>query len=760
MSGLTTPLTSFIGREHEVAQVVDLLASARLVTLTGPGGVGKTRLALAVAERASEHRQAAMFVSLAAITDVALVAPTIAGAFGLRDAERPVREGLVELLAARRVLLVLDNFEQVLPAADLVADLLSACSLLTILTTSRAVLHVTGEHVYRLRPLELPNVTQLPPLERLGAVAAVRLFVERAQAANADFVLTNERAAAVAAICARMDGLPLAIELAAARTRVLAPQALLAKLDDQLRVLIGGPRDAPIRQRTVRDTIAWSYALLPGAAQQLFRQLAVFAGGWTLEAAEAVCEMAGDTDVLDGLATVVDHSLVRRLEPVDGSTRFDMLETVREYGVELLTASGEDDLVRQRHAAYYFTIAEVNDGWKAEVTDPTMLRRLDAEHNNLRAALTWSLEHDPDMALCLAGALWDFWWTRGHLSEALHWLTAALAAAPSAPPARRALALMGAGTIAVDRGDKAATQLLTDSLALHQDLGDRANAAWVLRYLGWDALRQGDLASVTTLNMESLAISRDIESPPLIALALGNLGYVALLQGDLEQAAALVEEAVTLLRSLGDNGGLADKLTRLGWIVLGQGHDRQAREAFAESLALAQEVGAPGVIALGIEGLAAVASAQGQPARASQLFGAAHAVQAAIGDLFNPCEDNPVCRHHLSAARGRLGEVLWEAELAVGRAMPLADAIVYALDAAPSAVGLAPEPPRPAPHGLSKRELDVLRLLVDGHSNQEIATALFISPHTVIRHVANIMSKLELDSRTAVASWAIRNGLA
>ena len=476
MLSLASPFTSFIGREREVARVVELLAAARLVTLTGPGGSGKTRLALAIAERApGDGYDAALFVSLAPISDATLVATTIAGAFGIRDAKRPLREGLIEALAARRVLLVLDNFEQVLPAAALVSDLLAACPHLTILVTSRAVLHVSGEHVYRVPPLALPDLGKLPPLKQLGTIAAVRLFVERAQAANADFQLTDERAAAVAAICARLDGLPLAIELAAARTSVLAPQALLAKLDDQLRLLTGGPRDAPMRQRTLRDTIAWSDALLSGTARQLFRQLAVFAGGWSLEAAEAVCALTGDMDVFEGLAMLVDHSLVRQREDADGSTRFDMLETLREYGTEQLAAAGELDPARQRHAAYILELAERAAPQLYGPRQQSWFARLDAEYNNVRAALAYALEHAPLVALRLAGALGWYWYIRVPFAEGLQWLQAALARTDETAGVARAWALTAEGTLLRELSHlDAAARALDEALRLFDAHGDIA----------------------------------------------------------------------------------------------------------------------------------------------------------------------------------------------------------------------------------------------------------------------------------------------
>jgi predicted ATPase len=417
---LPFPLTSLIGRERECAEVRELLlrSSVRLLTLTGTGGTGKTRLAIAVAEQVGDaFPDGVTFVSLASIDDPTLVGTNIAQVLGVREAgDRSLDAGLKAALQTSRTLLILDSFEHLIEAANLVGELLATCPDLTILVTSRSVLHLYGEHDYDVVPLPLPDADAASSLSRLGEVDAVRLFTERARAARARFALTPENAPAVAAICARLDGLPLAIELAAARVRILSPQALLARLEHRLKVLTDGPRDVPQRQQTMRSTIAWSYDLLTDQQQAFLCQLAVFSGGWTIEAAEALGE--DGSDVIDDCAALVDQSLIRLIEGPTGASRFGMLETIREFALERLAAGGESQTARRSHADYCLQLVDRHAaGMLMRVADQSaILRILDDEHDNLRSALDWLVQYDPDAALQMASNLWPYWAVRGLLS--------------------------------------------------------------------------------------------------------------------------------------------------------------------------------------------------------------------------------------------------------------------------------------------------------------------------------------------------------
>src|SRR6266852_4875421 len=443
-SRLPAPLTPLVGREQEIAAVCALLwrPEVRLVTLTGTGGVGKTRLALGVAAAVNaDFADGICFVALAPLIDPGLVLSTIAQALGVQEqGSRPLLEGLQDHLREKQLLLLLDNFEQVVSAAPVVAELLVAAPRLRVLMTSRTSLHLSGEHEFAVPPLSLPDLRDLPPLDRLTQYGAIRLFIERAQAVKSDFALTKENAAAIAAICHQVDGLPLAIELAAGRSKLFSPQALLPRLRNRLKLLVGGAQDLPLRQQTLRGTIAWSYDLLDQAEKILFRRLAVFVGGCTLEAAEAVCHPDRDLegDVLDAVERLVDKSLLRQEAQADGEPRLLMLETIREYALERLAASGETEATRRRHADYYLALAEQAEPLLAGEQQVPWLNRLEQEHENLRAALTWVFQEAGgadlhlkaalrEQTLRLVGALWSFWYIHCHYREGKQWLQAALA---------------------------------------------------------------------------------------------------------------------------------------------------------------------------------------------------------------------------------------------------------------------------------------------------------------------------------------------
>lgn len=570
---LPVPLTAVVDREHEVAAVTDLLRrdEIRLLTLTGPGGVGKTRLALHLAGGLAERgADGAVFVNLAPIRDPKLVELTIARALGLEDAgSRPVRERLTEYLRERQMLLLLDNFEQVLEAAPPVAELLQVCPRLTALVTSRAALHVRGEHQYPVQPLAVPDLRQPWSTEALARYPAVALFVQRAQAVKPDWDIPGSHGPVVAQICRCLDGLPLAIELAAARIKSLPPEDMLRRLEHRLPMLTGGPRDLPERQKTMRDTIAWSYYLLDAAEQALFRRLSIFVGGCTLEAAEAIAgaerwgresEQSGATSdalhsaatLLQGLESLEDMSLVHVVRQTDAEARFGMLETIREYGLERLDAAGELATAHERHAAYYLALVESAEPNLTGPQQATWLDRLEREHDNLRTALRRVAETgEVHLGLRMAGALWHFWWTHGHLSEKRTWLGGLLSrnhtdeVAGGDHRAARAKALHGAGVLASYQGDFGhGATLLDESLALYRELGDSVGLAGALVGLGNASQWLEDYGRAAVLFEEGLALYRDLGDRQGIANALTNLGTLLMLRGEYAQAATLYEESL------------------------------------------------------------------------------------------------------------------------------------------------------------------------------------------------------------------------
>jgi predicted ATPase/class 3 adenylate cyclase len=678
---LPTQATPFLGREREVAEVVALLRSAntRLLTLTGPGGTGKTRLALqAAAELVDAFPDGVFFVPLAALRDPELVPSAIASALGLREqAGQTPAQAVREALADKRLLLVLDNVEQVAAAAPLVGELLAAAPALEVLATSRLPLRLRAEHEYPVPPLALPPTNGTAP-EHLFQYEAVRLFVERAQAVRADFALTPEIAPAVAEITRRLDGLPLAIELAAARVRLLPPAALLARLETRLPLLTGGPRDAPARQQTLRDAIAWSYDLLTPDEQALFRRLAAFVGGFTLEAAEAVANPEGGLDVLDGLDRLSEHSLVRSIE-TDGEPRFTMLETIREYGLERLEQSGEAEATRRAHTEFVLALVEEAEPKLTSPEQLVWLERLEAEHDNLLAALSWAVISNAQISLRLVWGLAWFWYFRGYLREGRAWLERALAANGDPGPLH-AGAFTAAGRLARHLGDYGgAIALLERSLELARSFQDRRAEALALHELGALAgLADGNAAREVALTEASLALWRELGDSWGTARTLNNLGYEAYLQGDLDRAVSLLDEGVALARSAGDRLVLGYIVDSRGVVAEAQGDLERATDLYREALALAQQVSAPLVEAFALSSLAGMAARQGQPVRAARMWGAASALRDAIGTRL-PLEEEERFAQPLSEVRGVLGEDAFVAAWDEGRAQPLDQVVAEAL---------------------------------------------------------------------------------
>jgi predicted ATPase/DNA-binding SARP family transcriptional activator len=588
--------TPLLGREQEIAQLRELLRcdDVRLVTLSGPGGSGKTRLGLHVAaDLFDDYADGVFFINLSPITDSNLVVATIAQVLGVRESEgRSLQERLAEYLRERELLLLLDNFEQVLDAAPRVAELLAAAPRMKVLVTSRAVLRLRGEKAFLVPPLALPERGRLPDLAALSQYAAVELFIQRARDCWPEFAVTNENAPALAEVCHRLEGLPLAIELAAARVRVLDLESLLARLEHRLRFLTGGARDLPRRQRTLRNTIAWSYDLLTEAEQLLFRRLSVFAGGCTLAAAEAVCA-AEDLaiDFLDGLDSLAAKSLLRPEEPVEGERRFGMLETIREYALEALEGSGEASTVRGRHRTFFLALAE-----------EAGLERLEVEHDNLRSALDW-MEADGqwEAGLRLASALsWPLWETRGYWTEGRERLARLLAlSGAESPTVARASGLRAWGHLAEMQGDwDSAKASYQESLAICRELGDRKGIDESIRFLGAVAWLEREFADAWALLEESLAFRREQGDRHGVADVLEYMGLVAEQQGDYPRARALYEESLSILRALGGQQGIAALLTDLGRLMGSLGEAAAAKARLEESLAICRGLGdQPGIAA-------------------------------------------------------------------------------------------------------------------------------------------------------------------
>jgi non-specific serine/threonine protein kinase len=742
-----------------------LLQTARLVTLTGAGGVGKTRLAVRVAEELTgQFADGGLFVPLAPITDPQLVTSAIAQLLEVREtSELLLLDRVKDALQSRQLLLVLDNFEQVLAAAPIVSALLSNCPQLKVLVTSRAVLHISGEHTYPVLPLAVPERNPPPTLERLTQYEAVRLFLERAQAAKPGFAVSNKTAPSVAEICARLDGLPLAIELAAAQVRVLTPQTILARLGRRLDLLVGGARDEPVRHHTLRAAMAWSYDLLTPPEQVVFQRLAVFVGGCELGAAESVLGTSGEgtvanhagADILHILIALVEQGLVQASEQADGETRFTMLETIREYALERLRATGDEATMRRLHRDWCLELAERAE---PELWGPHQLTwadRLENDFDNIWAALEWSKQEpgEAETGLRLASALWRFWDVRGHLTDGRVQIEAFMRmVAPG--QAAHTHGLYAASYVAFRRGDfRVSSQLSEQAVRQAREFGDDWVVRWELMAMGSLALFRGDLGQAGELLRESLTLARKANDDVLAAVTLFWLAELARMQGAYPEAATIIEDCLTISSEIGCSWMRAFALSSLGDMARMQGQHAEATRLQRDALTIQLELRDRSAAADVVEALGIIAVGQRELSRGCRLCAAAEAARertAASLWLW------PTRLEHRDRAVASMCQSLGERTFArtweEGHAMSFEQAVRHAMSDAQQ-VPMVVEDKRSPGHPLTAREQEVAVLIARGLANRQIGERLVISERTAERHVENILDKLGLASRTQIGVW-------
>ena len=756
---LPRELASFIGREREIAEITHRLHGTRLLTLIGTGGIGKTRLALEVAERrGSDYADGARVVSFAPVSDEAIVAQTIVSVLGLRqERDRPPLETLCRRLETRHLLLVLDNCEHLLSGCATVVDaLLRACADVRIMATSREPLGVAGEAVWAVPPLQLLDRRRDVSVDGLQASEAGRLFVERATSAQSRFALRADNARAVAEICWQLDGIPLAIELAAVRVRGLTVAQIASRLGDQLRLLSGGSRASPPRHQTLRAAIDWSYRLMSEGERLLFNRLSVFAGGWTLPAAEAVCSGAGveSDSVVELLTQLVDRGLVQA-EEQSGAMRYRLFETLRQYGAEQLVLLGEEVRLRERHRAWCLRVAEEGerDIWRADQLE--CVARLEREQDNVRAALSWTLatDADPDHGLRIAAAMVRFWDVHGDLREGMRWLCDLLAL----PGVRRATlgwarAVTARAYLTILSGDGATGMaLLDETLPFWQALGDPRGLAMALFFRGlaiaWTAT---DIQAAVPTFTESLGLARQRGPRWTAYFCLYCLGEAARLEGRLDDADALLSESLSLSSAVPDRWGAFHALYGLAFLNLERGDAALATTQAQQSLALCVELGDRRGSTYALDTLGCIAAADGHARRAARLFGAAAVLREPVGD-FASATLQAARERALDAIRARLGEREFVAATAEGRRLSFDQTIALARGV---------QPGRKEADGLSSREREVAQLVARGMSNREIADTLVLTERTVESHLTHIFGKLGLRSRSQLTAWAIEHSSA
>jgi len=772
-SGMPVPLTALVGRERELALAEALIhrADVRLLTLTGPGGIGKTRLALRLAaDLADAFAHGVRFVPLASVRDPGLVAASIAHAVGVQPTGGvPMNDALKSALKSADILLVIDNFEHLLAAASVLTALLASCPHLKFLVTSRVLLRVDGEQAMAVPPLPLPDPQASFAFDDFVRAPAIQLFTVRAQSVESSFVLNETTAPQVAEICRRVDGLPLAIELVAPRVRHLGLPELLARLGRRLPLLTGGSRDQPSRLQTMRNAIAWSHDLLTPEVQVIFRRLAVFSGGFSLEAADYVGSepMVGSrandnshsSHFFDGLATLIDASLLQTELRSDGAARYRMLETIREFALERLETNGEVASIRRAHAIYFLTLAE-----RYELTDllpegNRILDLLEAERSNLRAALDWLQETgESGLLMRLAVALGRFWVDQGYYQEGSAWLERVVAPESVATDAERAMTLVHLGMMeAFQWANQAAEIRLTAGLADCRTVGDAFYSALALIVLGWLVNQRGDHDRGTALLEEAVAVAQNLADPRLAGIivgwALANLAEVARMRGDRALAAERLEAGLRRHRDAGFAGGMILTLKDLGDLARDAEEHVRALGLYREALGLVS--GSPGtrVVTELIEALGIVTVAVGQADRGARLLGASESQRERIGLRFRLTLTQAALEQANAAARAALGNPAFAAAWAAGRTLRPGQAVAEALDPFASPTG------SPGAFFLTPRETEILRLLAEGHTDPDIAAALFLSVRTVENHVAHVLAKLGVRTRTAAVSTAISAGL-